>query len=162
LDKLEAQSANFTNTFVQAPVCVPSRVSYFTGRYPHCHRNRVNYTPYEGREVMLQRIFHDAGYQTGQVGKLHYYPPTAEHARATGWDHVQLDDGVEKTDPFSYYVRWKHSNDPQKTLSYNAVVRNPPAGTNPFRSAVEYHYTPTWWTGMRTCEMIKDVATSQR
>jgi arylsulfatase len=43
LDRLAALSANFTNAFVQAPVCVPSRISYFTGRYPHSHRNRVNY-----------------------------------------------------------------------------------------------------------------------
>ena len=162
LDKLASQSANFTNTFVQAPVCVPSRVSYFTGRYPHCHKNRVNYTPCDAREVFLQRIFHDAGYQTGQVGKLHYYPPTADHARSTGWDHVQLDDGVEKTDPFSDYVHWKHANDPQKTVSYNAVARNTPAGTNPFRGIVEYQYSPTWWTGMRSSEMLKDFSTSTR
>jgi hypothetical protein len=44
LERLASQSANFSNAFVQAPVCVPSRISFFTGRYPHSHRNRVNYT----------------------------------------------------------------------------------------------------------------------
>jgi len=42
LDELAARSANFTQACVQAPVCVPSRLSYFTGRYPHSHKNRVN------------------------------------------------------------------------------------------------------------------------
>src|SRR5277367_2950818 len=80
LDRLAARSANFSQASVQSPVCVPSRVSYFTGRYPHSHKNRVNYTPCNPGEVFLQRMLHDADYQTGSVGKLHYYPPTAEHA----------------------------------------------------------------------------------
>ena len=54
LDRLAAQSANFSNAFVQAPVCVPSRISFFTGRYPHSHRNRVNYTPCDPRETLLE------------------------------------------------------------------------------------------------------------
>ena len=32
LDRLAAGGANFTHAFVQAPVCVPSRVIFFTGR----------------------------------------------------------------------------------------------------------------------------------
>ncbi|MCE5309108.1 MAG: sulfatase-like hydrolase/transferase, partial [Acidobacteriales bacterium] len=67
LDRLAAASVNFQNAFVQAPVCVPSRASYFTGRYPHSHKNRVNYTPCDGREVFLQRMLQDAGYRTGTV-----------------------------------------------------------------------------------------------
>ncbi|MBI3683206.1 MAG: sulfatase-like hydrolase/transferase, partial [Acidobacteria bacterium] len=103
-DKLASRSANFQHAFVQSPVCVPSRASYFTGRYPHSHRNRVNYTPLDSREVLAQRLFRDAGYQTGSVGKLHYHPPTAAHARSTGWDRVLLDDGVSFRDPYSDYV----------------------------------------------------------
>src|SRR6185312_9632293 len=55
LDRLAAQSVNFQQAFVQSPVCVPSRVSYFTGRYAHSHKNRVNYTPCDPREVFLQK-----------------------------------------------------------------------------------------------------------
>lgn len=72
--------------------CVPSRVSYFTGPYPHSLKNRVNYTPCDRREVFLQRMLQDAGSQTGPVGKLHYYPPTAGHARTTGFDRVMPGD----------------------------------------------------------------------
>lgn len=99
IDRLAAQSANFTSAYVQSPVCVPSRMSILTGRYAHSHRNRVNYTPCDRSEVFLQRMLSDAGYQTGSAGKLHYYPPTNEHARSTGFDSVQLDDGVPATDP---------------------------------------------------------------
>ena len=88
LDRLAAGAANFSAAFVQAPVCVPSRVTLLTGRYPHSHKNRVNYTPCDPREVFLQRMLRDADYQTGSVGKLHYWPPTTEHARSTGFDRV--------------------------------------------------------------------------
>ncbi len=159
LDRLASQSANFRHAFVQSPVCVPSRVSYFTGRYAHCHRNRVNYTPCDSREVFWQRLMKGAGYRTGSVGKLHYWPPTREHAASTGWDHVYLDDGVPKTDPYSDYVRWKQANDPQPSVHYNAVL---PGSRNPFHGATDYRYSPTWWTGMQTVELLREFAASPK
>jgi arylsulfatase A-like enzyme len=161
LDRLAARSANFQNAFVQAPVCVPSRVSFFTGRYPHSHRNRVNYTPADPREVFLQRVLQDAGYQTGSVGKLHLHPPTKEHARSTGFDRVFLDDGVSKTDPYSDYVKWREAHDPQARLPYNQTAPATPGG-NPFRGAIRYRYTPTAWTGDRTLELLKEFAADPR
>ncbi len=107
LDRLAKQSANFSHAFVQAPVCVPARASFFTGRYAHAHRNRVNYTPIDRRTVLLPARLREAGYQTALIGKLHlfyYYPPSAENAKKTGFDHVELHDGTHKTDRWSDYV----------------------------------------------------------
>ncbi len=160
LDRLAAQSANFSNAFVQAPVCVPSRISFFTGRYPHSHRNRVNYTPCDPRETLLQKRLQDAGYRTGSVGKLHLSPPTAAHARSTGFDQVQLDDGISRTDAYSDYVVWRKANDPKAAISYNAAVKNPRSGENPFRAEIDYRYTPTAWAGERTREMLREFTSS--
>ncbi len=55
-------------------------------------------------------MLQEAGYQTGSVGKLHYYPPTAEHARSTGFDRVLLDDGNAGTDRYSDYVKWRNAS----------------------------------------------------
>lgn len=162
LDSPAAQSANCKQFFVQAPVCVPSRVSYFTGRYPHSHKNRVNYTPCDPREVFLQRILHDADYQTGVVGKLHYYPPTASHARATGFDRVMLHDGVGSTDPYSDYVKWRRLHDPQATVPYTALAHGIPSGKNPFRAAIPYEFGPTHWTGEETRRMLRDLCSSRQ
>ena len=156
LDRLAARSARFTNTFVQAPVCVPSRVSYFTGRYPHCHKNRVNYTPYRGAEPLLQALLQKAGYKTGSVGKLHYWPGTNAHARSTGFDFVQLDDGIPRTDKFSDYVAWRRRNDPQAQLvHYNETEKGK---GNPFRAKIDRQYTPTAWTGLETRRMLREMA----
>jgi arylsulfatase A-like enzyme len=89
LDRFAAEAANLQSAFVQAPVCVPSRATFFTGRYPHSHKHRVNYTPLNDGEVLMQEYLQKAGYQTGSIGKLHYYPPTAEKARRTGFDRVR-------------------------------------------------------------------------
>ena len=162
LDRLAARSANFTQACVQAPVCVPSRLSFFTGRYPHSHRNRVNYTPYQQPEPMMQRLLQDAGYATGSVGKLHFHPPTAAHARDTGFDRVLLDDGIRRTDAYSDYVKWRDANDPDRGVHYRSTVREPPPGGNPFRAAIGREYTPTAWTARETRRMLRELAASDR
>ncbi len=152
LDRLAARAAVFSHAFVQSPVCVPSRVTYFTGRYPHAHRNRVNYTPLDPGETLIQRRLQAAGYRTAAVGKLHYYPPTPAHARSTGFDTIRLDDGVPATDPYSDYVRWRKDNDPLASTPYQTVAPKP--GGNPFRGAISYQHTPTAWVGRETREML--------
>lgn len=162
LDRLAQRSANFVQSFVQAPVCVPSRVSYFTGRYPHSHKNRVNYTPCDRREVLMQKLFQEAGYQTGSVGKLHYYPATRDHALSTGFDRVLLDDGINETDRYSDYVKWRNRNDPAAPIHYNALAKNITPGKNPFRGVSAYEFTPTAWTGRESCNMLRDFARASR
>ena len=159
LDRLAAGAANFASAFVQAPVCVPSRVSLLTGRYPHSHKNRVNYTPCDPSETFLQKMLQEAGYQTGSVGKLHYYPPTAGHARSTGFDRVLLDDGSATRDEYSDYVRWRNAHDPRRNVPYHAVERG---ATNPFRGVIDYEYTPTHWTGEQSVLMLREFARAPR
>lgn len=159
LDRLAEQSANFRYAFVQAPVCVPSRASYFTGRYAHAHRNRVNYTPLDPSEVMMQARLKAEGYATASVGKLHYYPPTKEEAQRTGFDFAELHDGVRFLDPWSDYAKWRQENDPQVTdFYYRSPAKDIPAGENPFRAAIDERFSETTWTGQRTRHYIKQLA----
>ena len=158
LDRLAKQGANFTHCFVQAPVCVPSRASFFTGRYPHSHKNRVNYTPLDRREVLMQARLRKAGYATTSVGKLHYYPPTSQEARRTGFDFVELHDAVPKLDQYSDYVKWRKANDPQNKINYRALAKNIPAGENPYRQAIDIESTETTWVSNRTRHHIKRLA----
>jgi arylsulfatase A-like enzyme len=111
---------------------------------------------------MIQRILSAEGYQTGSVGKLHFYPPTAEHARSTGFDQVFLDDGVQTTDPYSDYVRWRRVHDPTPDVSIYSPVQNIREGKNPFRSAVPYEFTPTFWTGMQTVQLLREFCASPK
>lgn len=158
LDRLAAASANFTHAFVASPVCVPSRVSFFTGRYARSHRNRVNYTPLDGREVLMQARLREAGYATASVGKLHLYPPTPDEARRSGFDVVELHDAVAPLDQYSSYVAWLRERDPARARSYRAVVK--PAGPtdNPYRAAIADEHSETTWTGLRARHHLAQLA----
>ncbi len=162
LDRLAARGANFTHAFVASPVCVPSRIRFFTGRYPHSHRNRVNYTPLDLSEILLQARLKEAGYRTASVGKLHYYPPTPEEAMRTGFDIVELHDGVPFTDRWSDYFKWRQANDPKKDLYYRAVAKDIAPGKNPFRAVVAAEFTDTAWTGARARHWLKELAPGQQ
>lgn len=162
LDRLAESSANFTHFFVQAPVCVPSRASFFTGRYPHSHKNRVNYTPLDRDEVLMQSRLRDAGYTTASVGKLHYHPPTVMEARRTGFDWVELHDAVSPLDRFSDYVAWRNTHDPQAHLGYRELAKDTPTGSNPFRQAIDEKYSETTWVGERTRHYIRELAADDK
>ncbi len=162
LDRLAAAGVNFTHCFVQAPVCVPSRASFFTGRYPHSHRNRVNYTPLDRGEILMQSRLRDAGYATVAVGKLHYYPPTVAEAKRTGFDSVELHDAVPNLDRFSDYIAWREQHDPLASRAHRALAKNISPGQNPFRQAIDEKYTETTWTGQRTRHHIRELAADDK
>jgi arylsulfatase A-like enzyme len=150
MDRLAARGANFTHAYVASPVCVPSRISLFTGRYAHSHRNRVNYTPLDHSEILLQARLKDAGYRTASVGKLHYFPPTPEEAHRTGFDIVELHDSISFLDRYSDYVKWRQTNDPKKDIkNYHAIAKDVAPGKNPFLAALDAPYTDTAWVGER-------------
>jgi len=161
-DRLASGGANFTHAFVQAPVCVPSRISFFTGRYPHAHRNRVNYTPLDRSETLLQARLKAAGYRTATVGKLHYTPPTPEEAHRSGFDDVELHDGVGFTDPWSDYVAWRREHDPLKDIPYRALAKDIAPGKNPFRAALAAEHTETAWLGARARHHLRELAAAGR
>jgi arylsulfatase A-like enzyme len=159
MDRLAARGANFSHAFVSSPVCVPSRISFFTGRYAHSHRNRVNYTPLDHSEILLQARLKEAGYRTASVGKLHYFPPTVEEAQRTGFDIVELHDGVPFTDKWSDYVKWRQANDPKKDIvNYRATAKDIAPGKNPFRAEIDTAFTDTAWTGERARHYLTELA----
>lgn len=157
MDRLASQSANMLNTFVQAPVCVPSRQTFFSGRYPHCHRNRVNYTPLDERERLQQSYLKELGYATGFVGKLHYHPPTLEYALSTGFDEGKLHDAAH-CDPYSSYVGWLRSVAPELAEGRRYRATAGVEGGNPFRSDIPDEWHETTWCGRESRAMLRSMA----
>ncbi len=83
LDKLASQGIRFTQGYVAAPICSPSRTGMLTGMEPcrygiysflndkasNAARNMANWL--QPDTVSSPRIFQQAGYRTGQFGKWH-------------------------------------------------------------------------------------------
>ena len=95
LDRLVAQGTSFRRTYTQNPVCTPSRASFLTGRYPAAHRvyrNGVESFPPD--EVLVTKLFAEAGYDCGLVGKLHLSTATRHEVRP--------DDGYR-------FYQWSHN-----------------------------------------------------
>ena len=158
LDRLATESVVLSSCFVQAPVCVPSRQTFFTGRYPHSHRNRVNYTPLSAGETLMQHFLQEAGYRTGFVGKLHYYPPTRDHALSTGFHEGLLHDGGP-CDAYSDYCSWLGQTLPEFTSSYRECRQD---SLNPFTTKVPERAHETTWCGAETRAMLRRLVDQDR
>ncbi len=73
LNRLAAEGVVFENAFCQSPVCMASRASLFTGRYPGAVRVRgMGILP--PSETTLAEALARAGYRTGAFGKIHFTP----------------------------------------------------------------------------------------
>ncbi len=81
LDRLVNEGVTFTNCFITAPSCAPSRASLFTGYYPHTTgilRNADRWTR------SWVELLADAGYYCVNIGKMHTWPmetPLGFHER---------------------------------------------------------------------------------
>jgi arylsulfatase A-like enzyme len=73
-ERFVRSGTRFSRAFTTTPLCCPSRVTMFTGRYAHNHgifSNREDPQTLASRQdSMVQRRLHDAGYRTGLVGKF--------------------------------------------------------------------------------------------
>lgn len=97
LDRLASEGALFTQFYVNAAVCSPSRAAFMTGRFPGrlgihtvisgTRRNQQTGVPefVDPKKPFLTRLLKDAGYATAHFGKWHLgsnargVPPPGEY-----------------------------------------------------------------------------------
>ena len=96
IDSLATHGIRFTNAYAQSPVCMPSRASFLTGRYPNTCGVRYNGQDMRASEaeyLIPRRLRDDAGYTCGLCGKLHLgignpaVTPVMEHRINDGYDY---------------------------------------------------------------------------
>ncbi len=144
IDKLAASGIRFTNGHSTAATCTPSRYSLITGKYAW-RKNGTGILPGDAALIIptdtltLPKVFKQAGYTTGIVGKWHlglgndvkknWNEPVAPGPREVGFDYsfifpatadrvptVFLENqtvvGLDKTDPIEVDYTQKIGNDP--------------------------------------------------
>ena len=138
-DRVAAKGVRFTNAYTQSPVCGPSRMSFYTGRYASSHGAQWNGYPLRVGEMTLGDHLRAAGVDTWLLGKTHMKPDTAGMARLgidpdstigrrpaeCGFDVWVRDDGLWGEGPDGFY-------DP-KPSPYNAYLKSKGYdGSNPW------------------------------
>ena len=89
IDWIAAEGVLFENAFCQSPVCMSSRASLFTGRYPTTVRVRgMGVLP--PAETTLPEWLQRQGYVTGAFGKVHFTPEQYSR-RILGLDSPSID-----------------------------------------------------------------------
>jgi len=71
IDSLAQQSVVFHNAVATIPVCAPYRATLLTGQYPLTHGIFYNDKPLATEANTMGKIFKNAGYRTGYIGKWH-------------------------------------------------------------------------------------------
>ncbi len=71
MDRIAARGVRFTRSYVTQPLCLPSRSSIQTGRYPHEIGTPTNGTKLNRPYPMLGKLMEAAGYDTAYFGKWH-------------------------------------------------------------------------------------------
>jgi len=89
LDALAARGVRFSRAFVNSGVCGPSRMSFYTGRYPGSHGATWNRVPLSVGEVTLGEYLADEGRMLALAGKTHVLPDRA------GMERLAIDGGTE-------------------------------------------------------------------
>ena len=108
IDGLATQGVRFGNAYCQSPICGPSRMSTYSGRYVSSHGATSNFTPLRVGERNIGHHLNPLGVRTVLVGKTHMVADRegmerlgvdagskigVHHAQA-GFEVYERDDGV--------------------------------------------------------------------
>ncbi len=74
IDQLAREGLQFTNAFLTASSCSPSRCSIISGKYPHSNGAAELHMPLPEDEIPFPLLLKDQGYYTMQAGKWHLGP----------------------------------------------------------------------------------------
>lgn len=74
LDWLASRGVRFDRAYVQSPICGPSRMSFYTGRYVRSHGSTWNGFPLRVGEPTLGDHLREIGAKCALVGKTHMTP----------------------------------------------------------------------------------------
>lgn len=108
IDRLAERGVRFSNAYVQSPICGPSRMSFYTGRYVSAHGATANFVPLRVGERNIGDHLKPLGVRPVLVGKTHMMADRegmerlgieadsqiGVHHREAGFEPFERDDGI--------------------------------------------------------------------
>ncbi|RIA46069.1 arylsulfatase A-like enzyme [Hephaestia caeni] len=131
LDALARRGVRFDHAYCTAPLCVPSRISMLTGRWPEAHRVRMNLA---ARDAFYTQDLYDvakaSGYRTGLAGKNHTYRTAKSLDFWREYSHVSGHKEPNADPRYAAFDAW------MKQLGAGSLSLEP----TPFSAEVQYPY----------------------
>lgn len=170
LDRLAQRSLCFTRNYVVNPICMPNRLSLFTGMYPHNHGIWTNGLLIPESKDTLMSHLSQHGYQTASIGKIHFEPggcPAAAGSRESdewwetdpkaddfhgpfwGFDYIELADGHHG--PSGHMRRWFREKGGTDEM-YHTISHPQDSGTGYDPVPEEFHSSA--FVGERMCHYL--------
>lgn len=122
LDALARRGVRFANAFANSGVCGPSRMSFYTGRYPVSHGATWNRVPLSIGEITLGEYLKGGGLTLALAGKTHVMPDTQGLARLAIDGQTELGTFLERGG-FVEIDRYDGHHAPGDESGYPAFLR---------------------------------------
>jgi len=187
LDRLAAQGVRFERAYVNNPLCMPARATFFTGRTPRGHGVRTNGIPLDYGVPTMTEALRLAGYRTHAVGKIHLRPFGTPNGRRVEeldpqefpesralWDNGRVQAlpqpyyGLERVEfagghgswMWGDYVTWLRGQraDGFDLLQPQAGAKTPHNAEQAWKSALPEELHHSRWAADRSIEFLKDAA----
>lgn len=184
LDSLAERGVRFNRTYVQSPICGPSRMSFYTGRYVRSHGSTWNGFPLRIGEITLGDYLRELGVKCSLVGKTHMTPDAEGMQRLgiepdstigalineCGFDVFVRDDGTNHSDypnrhaeDYDQYLREQgmDGDNPWEEWANTAVgpdgelVSGWMLENAPYAARVPKEHSETAWLTTRAIEYIE-------
>ncbi len=173
IDSLWQRGVAFQKAFVTTPLCMPSRATILTGRYPHNHKVWTNGVPLPDNQPMLSSLLQSHGYQTMAIGKMHFTPTRANaspgfpesfatweekdlsdwHGPYYGFEHVELTLGHHK--PGGHYGAWLKKNHPEVLSCFNPPSEQENHVLDTWDSSIPLQCHASTWIANKTIEILE-------
>ncbi len=171
LDKLAAQSLNFTQAVSGMPVCCPMRASLMTGQRPLTHGVFMNDVQLNPEAKSLGKALVSVGYTTGYIGKWHidgrgrssFIPPE----RRQGFEFWRAQECTHNYNNSFYYadepvkLKWPGYDSTAQAIEAMRYMREKANGDKPFALFLSwgtphapYHTAPQSYRDMYSADQI--------
>lgn len=176
IDSLAREGILFENSFVSNPVCMPSRASLLTGRYPAAHGVKTNGIPLPPAEITLAEILRRQGYRTAAVGKIHLSPYAASREKGSPESRAHWESGGRLPLPYygfeearvcagsdadwmdySLFLRGIDESIPE-LLKIEHALRPPSGAPSSWKSAIPEQYHASTWIGDQCIALLERYA----
>lgn len=185
IDGIAKKGVLFNRAYVSNPLCMPARVTLFTGKTPRGHGVRTNGIPLSTDVPTMPEALRQAGYTTHSIGKLHLHNfslPTGIDPEILNtedfpesrefWDSRKIKKlpspyyGIETTDfagghtsgVFGEYINWLKEEHPgmEKLLTEENPLEIPTGAPQCYKMSIPEELHYNRWISNRAVKFLEE------